>query len=161
MVPSYDQLATCQWMLGFLKIHQEEQDATIRENMVEYLTELLQDACNYSWESAKGAHNVLLHWMQGDVVNWSNLKEVNKILKQYAQTSSAFHGAAGERSITKVVSCFKYNKCSSILIMSGRTCYSNRVANIVSLLSIDMKCIPKNNAQKLQKNYQSCSWFHC
>ena len=141
-------------MLGFLKIHQEEKDATIRENMVEYLTELLQDACNYSWESAKGVHSVLLHWMQGDVVNWSNLKEVNKILKQYAQTS-AFHGAAGERSkITKVVSCFKYNKCSSILIMSGRTCYSNRVANIVSLLLIDMKCIPKimhKSSKKLSK----------
>ena len=111
--PSYDQLTTCQWMLGFLRIHQEEQDATIRENMVEYLTELLQDACDYSWESAKGAHSVLLHCMQDGVVNWSNLKEVNKIRKRYAQTSAAHQGAVGERSkITKVVPCFKYNKGS-------------------------------------------------
>ena len=111
--PSYDQLTTCQWMLGFLRICQEEQDATIRENMVEYLTELLQDTCDYSWESAKGAHSVLLHRMQDGVVNWSNLKEVNKIRKRYAQTSSAHQGVVGERSkITKVVPCFKYNKGS-------------------------------------------------
>ena len=39
--PSYDQLTTCQWLLGFLRIRQEEQDPTVKENMVEYLAELL------------------------------------------------------------------------------------------------------------------------
>ena len=53
--PSYEQLTTCQWLLGFLRIRQEEQDPTVKENMVEYLTELLQDACEYSWEAAKGS----------------------------------------------------------------------------------------------------------
>ena len=47
--PSYDQLTTWQWLLGFLRIRQEEQDPNVKENMVEYLTELLQDACDYSW----------------------------------------------------------------------------------------------------------------
>ena len=112
--PSYDQLTTCQWMLGFLRICQEEQDASIRENMVEYLTELLQDACDYSWESAKGAHSVLLHHMQDAVVNWSNLKEVNKIRKRYAQTSAGHQGVVERSKITKVVPCFKYNKGSCL-----------------------------------------------
>ena len=109
--------------------------------MVEYLTELLQDACDYSWESAKGAHSVLLHLLL------------------------TMQGVVGERSkITKVVPCFKYNKGSCPRNTDHEwqnMLYSNIVANIVSLLSIDMKCISKKNAQKLQKTNQSCSWFYC
>ena len=85
--PTYDQLTTCQWLLGFLRIRQEEQDPAIRENMVEYLTELLQDACDFSWDAAKGAHSVLLHKMQDGVLSWDNLEEVHKIRKCYTQTS--------------------------------------------------------------------------
>ena len=109
--PSYDQLTTCQWMLGFLRIRQEEQDPLVKENMVEYLTELLQDACDYSWDAAKGAHSVLLHRIQDGVVAWDNLKDVNKIRKRYAHTASSQYGAGSEKSKgTKVVPCFKYNK---------------------------------------------------
>ena len=111
--PTYNQLTTCQWMLGFLRIRQEEQDPLVKENMVEYLTELLQDACDYSWEAAKGAHSVLLHRMQDGVVAWDNLKDVNKIRKRYAHTASSQYGAGSEKSrATKVVPCFKYNKGS-------------------------------------------------
>ena len=79
--------------------------------MIEYLTELLQDACNYSWEAAKGAHSVLLHRMQDGVVAWDNLREVNKIRERYVHTSTTHNGASNEKSrITKVVPCFKYNK---------------------------------------------------
>ena len=90
--PTYDQLTTCQWMLGFLRIRQEEQDPLVKENMVEYLTELLQDACDYSSKAAKGTHSVLLHRMQDGVVPWHNLKDVNKIRKPYAHTASSQYG---------------------------------------------------------------------
>ena len=144
-------------MLGFLRIHQEEQDATITENMVEYLTELLQDACDYSWESAKGAHSVLLHRMQDGVVNWSNLKEVNKIQKRYAQTSSAHQGVVGERSeITKVVPCFKYNKGS---------CPHNtdhEWQNMLLKLSCQY-CFSTFNRHEMhtKKECTKAPWFHC
>ena len=56
--------------------------------MIEYLTELAQDACDYSWDAAKGAHSVLCHRMVDGVLNWSNLKEIKKIRKPYAQRTT-------------------------------------------------------------------------
>ena len=81
--PTYEQLNTCQWLLGFLRIRQEETDSTIKENMIDYLTELMQDACDYTWDSAKGAHSVLLHRMADGVLTWNQLKEVHSVRKRY------------------------------------------------------------------------------
>ena len=61
--PTYEQLTLPQWLLGFLRIRQEEEDPKVKENMIEYLTELTQNACDYSWDAAKGVHSVLLHRM--------------------------------------------------------------------------------------------------
>ena len=79
------QLSITQWLPDFLRIRQEEQDPHIRGNMIEYLTELAQDACDYSWEAAKGAHSVLLHRMEDGAVYWSNIKEVQKIRERYSR----------------------------------------------------------------------------
>ena len=46
--PTYEQLSITQWLLGFLRIRQEETDPQIKEHMIEYLMELAQDACDYS-----------------------------------------------------------------------------------------------------------------
>ena len=46
--------------------------------MIEYLTELAQDASDYSFDAAKGVYLVLLYRMGDRVLNWSNLKEIQK-----------------------------------------------------------------------------------
>ena len=97
--PTYDQLTMGQWMLGFMRIRQEEQDPIIRDNMCDYLTELLQDSCDFSWESAKGAHSVLMHRMADGVVNWDHIDEIHKIRRRYAQTTSASLGGKRETNI--------------------------------------------------------------
>ena len=108
--PTYEQLSTCQWLLGFLRIRQEETDPNIKENMIDYLTELMQDACDYTWESAKGAHLVLLHRMADGVLTWGQAKEVHKIRKRYAQTVSTTNIQDKNSRSSKVVPCLKYNK---------------------------------------------------
>ena len=107
--PTYDQLTICQWLLGFMRIRQEEQDPVIKENMSDYVTELLQDACDYGWESAKGAHSVLLHRMQDGVLTWHNVKEIQKIRKRYAHTV-ANATSVDKNKVLKIVPCLKYNK---------------------------------------------------
>ena len=57
--PTYNNLTECQWFLGFLRDRQRETDPIKRENMIDYVTDLMQDAVDYGWESAKGAHFVL------------------------------------------------------------------------------------------------------
>ena len=108
--PTYEQLNTCQWLLGFLRIRQEETDPNIKENMIDYLTELMQDACDYTWDSAKGAHSVLLHRMADGVLTWSQIKEVHRIRKRYAQTVSTTNIQDKNSKSSKVVPCLKYNK---------------------------------------------------
>ena len=107
--PTYDPLTTCQWMLGYLRIRQEETDANIREHMIEYLTELMQGACDYSWESAKGGHSVLLHRMADGVVVWGQVKEVQKIRKRVAQTTATQSQEKYNKN-QKAVPCLRYNK---------------------------------------------------
>ena len=107
--PTYEQLSSIQWLLGFLRIREEERDPIVKENMISYLTELSQDACDYSWEAAKGAHSVLLHRMADGVVTWDNLKEVHKIRKRFAQTTG--HQGHTDRSRNlNPVPCTQYNK---------------------------------------------------
>ena len=56
-----------QWLLGFLRIAEEEVDQIRKQNMYSCLTELLQDVADNSWEAAKGAHMVLMYRMQDGV----------------------------------------------------------------------------------------------
>ena len=65
---TYEQLNQSQFVLGFLRLVQEESNTLIRSNMVEYLTELLQDVCDMEWVSAKGAHLVVMSKIEEGLV---------------------------------------------------------------------------------------------
>ena len=72
----------------------------IKENVSDYVTELLHDTCDYGWESAKGAHSLLLYRMHNGVLTWHYVKEIYKIRKCYVLTV--------ERNIVlKIVPCLK------------------------------------------------------
>ena len=119
--PTYDQLDECQWMLGFLRQRQSESNQVIRENMIEYLVELLQDAVDFSWPSAKGSHYVLIHRLADGLASWSDLSSVHNVRLRYARskpqnsgkTTSKFHNTSHNQNFgsnLKPVACFKWNK---------------------------------------------------
>ena len=58
---SYDQLSLTQFVQGFSKNILEEKNEKIREKMLSYVSDLMEDATYFSWSSAKAAHAVLLH----------------------------------------------------------------------------------------------------
>ena len=107
--PSYEQLTAMQWLLAFLRIREEEKDPLIKEHMIQYLTELTQDACDFFWEATKGAHSVLLHRMADGVVDWTNIAEIQKIRQRYAQTNSVQH-VQERQKINKTAPCIQFNK---------------------------------------------------
>ena len=88
---AYGQLTQAQFVLGFLRSVQEEQDPYLRSNMVEYLTELFQDACDHSWQATKGAHLVVMTKMEEGLITWRDLKKVNKARKTYVKASNNFN----------------------------------------------------------------------
>ena len=57
---SYNQLSPIQWMAGFCRSMEEESDSKIKELMLDYCINLLEDATDFSWSSAKVRHAVLL-----------------------------------------------------------------------------------------------------
>ena len=60
---SYNQLSH-QWMSGFCRAMREEQNQVIKDCMLDYVINLLDDAQDFSWSSAKASHVVLLCRME-------------------------------------------------------------------------------------------------
>ena len=50
---SYDNLNRSQWVSGFAMIAREEQNIDTKNAMLDYLSELMEDANDFSWQSAK------------------------------------------------------------------------------------------------------------
>ena len=69
---TYDQLSLTQFIQGFTRNILDERDNEIREHMLWYLNDLMEDATDFSWKSAKAAHAVLLCEMERGSVTWSN-----------------------------------------------------------------------------------------
>ena len=57
---TYNQLSLTQFIQGFTRNILDESDSTVREQMLWYLNDLMEDATDFSWASAKAAHAVLL-----------------------------------------------------------------------------------------------------
>ena len=89
--PSYDALSIFQWVAGFGRIIQEESNAEIKNCMLEYLTELMEDAQDFSWTSAKASHAVLLCRMEEGRVDWNDTAKIERIRRANAQRSQTQH----------------------------------------------------------------------
>ena len=83
---TYNQLTPLQWMTGFCRNMCEETNMQIKEHMLDYLINLLEDANDFSWPSAKASHAVLLCSMeQGEVVSWADVDKIDRIRRAHAQ----------------------------------------------------------------------------
>ena len=82
---SYDQLTMSQWVQGFWKNMLEETDHKIREKMIQYMGELMEDATDFSWQGAKAAHAVLLCEFERGGANWEDTARIDRIRRVHAQ----------------------------------------------------------------------------
>ena len=56
-----------------------------KSHYLTYITDLLQDAADFSFESAKACHTVVLTTMEFDRVSWSDTLELDHLWRQHAQ----------------------------------------------------------------------------
>ena len=107
--PTYDELTNEQWMQGFLFCILEEGNSKIRENMLQYLTYLMQDAIELSMNTARKAHAAVLQDMERGKVSWEELDLVEKIKGRNTQRL-----VQGHRSSTntqdRIQPCIHFNK---------------------------------------------------
>ena len=73
---TYDQLSLTQFIQGFVKNIIDEQDRDCRDKMLLYLGDLMEDATDFSWTSAKSPHAVLLCEMERGSLDWFILIEL-------------------------------------------------------------------------------------
>ena len=103
---SYDNLSMAQWIAGFCTIIKEESNVQTKNNMLSYVTDLMEDCHDFGWQSAKGAHAVVLCHMEENKVTW---EETNKLDRLRSQNPSLSVGKKF-KSKDKGVPCRFYQK---------------------------------------------------
>ena len=76
---TYDQMSLKEFVQGFTKNILEQKDEKTRESMVRYLSELMEDATDFSWSNAKVEHAVLLCDMERGILNWGYTEKIDRI----------------------------------------------------------------------------------
>ena len=112
---TYNQLSPVQWMAGFCRSIREESDTKVREHMLDYVIDLLDDATDFSWASAKASHAVLLCRMeQGEIGSWLETEKIDRVRRAHAQRHSTGQGSTqrgqDKHSSAKTATCVYYNK---------------------------------------------------
>ena len=82
---TYDQLNITQFVQGFVRNVLEEPSEMNRERMLHYLSDLMEDAGDFSWANAKASHAVLLCEMERGSVSWSDTSRIDRIRRAHAQ----------------------------------------------------------------------------
>ena len=69
-----------QWVCGLCNIIREEKNLKTKNCMLDYMTEIMEDAQDFGWRSAKGAHALLLCRMEEGKVDWHMTKKIDWIM---------------------------------------------------------------------------------
>ena len=62
--------------------------------MLDYLGNLMEDASDFSWESAKASHAIVLTNMEADRLHWTDTDKLDQIRRAHAQR----HVGVGQNS---------------------------------------------------------------
>ena len=81
----YDNLSTFQWMSGFCSIIKEECDVKVKNAMLDYITDIMEDTQDFGWRSAKGAHALILCRMEEGKVNWLISEKLDRLRRAHAK----------------------------------------------------------------------------
>ena len=99
--PSYDQLNVFQWVSGFARFAQDESNIDVKNKMLEYLADLMEDAQDFSWASAKAAHAVALCRMEDGKLSWKDTQGLDRVRRAHAQknigASNSNNGGSGNK----------------------------------------------------------------
>ena len=82
---TYDSLSTFQWMAGVCSIIREEKNTKVKNAMLEYITDIVEDAQDFGWAAAKGAHALILCRMEEGKVDWLNSEKLDRLRRAPAQ----------------------------------------------------------------------------
>ena len=151
--PTYDQLEPIQWMAGCLQGALDLPDAEKQKNL-QYLSDLLQDAADFSFDRAKACHAMVLTAMEFDKVTLHDTMELDRLRRQHAQrhvsskkANNSHKGKVGQHSDKSDVPCKYFNDghCSkSDTHLTKGVWYLHICSKCKSSEHSAKKCRPKN-----------------
>ena len=99
--PTYDDLTITHWVSGFVRCIQEEKYETVRASMLDYLGNLMEDASDFSWDSTKVCHAILLTNKEADRISWNETEKLHRIRRAHTQRHITTASTSAIRSFTK------------------------------------------------------------
>ena len=85
---TYDQLNLTQWIQGFAQNILDEKSHKTKDQMLQYLADIMVDATDFFWQNTKATHAVLLCDMERGAVTWDNSDKIDRIRR--AKTFTKF-----------------------------------------------------------------------
>ena len=84
-MPSYEEINIYQWVQDFSRCILQEKDPNIRAHMLAYQGNLMQDALELSWPTAKRAHAAVLTEIECGQASWGDQSTVDHIQQCFTQ----------------------------------------------------------------------------
>ena len=90
-----------QWVAGFSQIIREQSHLTVKNQMLDYMSDLMEDSHDFGWQAAKGCHAVLLVKMEEGKVAWGDTNKIDRIRRAHAQKiqSGQVSGVANKKIV--------------------------------------------------------------
>ena len=120
--------------------------------LLDYLINLLEDADDFSWATAKASHVVLLCRIeQGEVKSWAEVEKIDCIRTAHAQRHVNTNTAQGQKhsekgqSSGKTLPCVYFSKMHVFIriLMKQEECFTNRSVLLALLRKVRRLCILK------------------
>ena len=107
-MPSYEDINIFQWVQGFSRCILEEEEPQNRAHMLQYQANLMQDALELNWNTAKRAHAAVLTEMERGHVTWADQMGVDRIRQRFTQRAIKITNSSNSDEQTRI--CKRYNE---------------------------------------------------
>ena len=105
---TYDEINIYQWVQGFSRCVLEEKDPAICTHMLAYQGNLMQDALELSWPTAKQAHAAVLMEIKCAQASWRDQSKIDCIRQRFTQRVIKSTQSVSTDEQTRI--CKRYNE---------------------------------------------------
>ena len=130
--------------------------------MLQYLADLMEDASDFSWASAKASHAVLLCEMEQGSIKWSYPPRIDRIRRAHAQKHTSHKTNCEKIKISRSLGSARLSKLVFVVSKRIMRSMARHIGTYVptACLRVESWDILRSNvlsARRFQKRARSCS----
>ena len=127
-----------------------------KDQMLQYLTDIMADATDFSWQNAKATHGVMLCDMERGAVTWDNSDKIDRIRRtqaqRHSQNSKSWAKTSEQGNVKKPWFCkpFQNGSCTFQKYHESNGKWQRHVC---------ATCLERRNI--LNHSEKECTWVKC